>query len=101
MRVYFIICDPEAQTDQGSSMSDSHHSFFESSSVGGMSRLNENTCKNTIPNRSNVAILKDRGMEMSQDGIEMVSDEEEINAESADKSEFQSSYKNVNNFQTS
>ena len=40
-------------------------------------------------------------MEMSQDGIEMVSDEEEINAELADEGEFRSFYKNTNNFQMS
>ena len=57
-----------AQTDQGSSMSDFHHSFFESSSVGGMSRLDENTRENTILNRSDVAILEDGEMEMLQDG---------------------------------
>ena len=56
--------DLEAQTDQGSSMTDSHHSFFESSSIGGMSILNENTCENTIPNRNDVAILEDVEMEM-------------------------------------
>ena len=72
--------DLEAQTDQDSSMPNFHHSFFESSSVSGMSRLDENTRENTISNRSDVAIL--RGGEMSQDGIEMVSDEE-INAELA------------------
>ena len=61
--------DLEAQTDQASSMSDSHHSFFESSSVGGMSRLDENTHENTIPNRSDVAILEDGEMDMSQGGL--------------------------------
>ena len=71
-------------------MSDSHHSFFESSSLGGMSRLDENTPENTIPNRSDVAILEDGEMEMSQDGIEIVSDEEEIDDESADEGEFRS-----------
>ena len=57
-------------------MSDSHHSFFGSSSIGGMSRLDENTHKNTISNRSDVAILEDGEIKMSQDGIEIVSDEE-------------------------
>ena len=34
-------------------------------------------------------------MEMSQDSIEMVSDEDEINAESADESGFRSLHKNT------
>ena len=49
-------------------MSDFHQSFFESSSVGGMSRLDGNTRENTIPNRSDVAILENGEMEMLQDG---------------------------------
>ena len=65
----------------------SRHSFFESSSLGGMSRLDENTHENTIPDRSDVAIFEEGEMEMSQDGIDMVSDEEEINAASADEGE--------------
>ena len=80
--------DLEPQTDQGLLMSDSHHSFFESSSVGGMSRLYKNTCENTIPNPSHVAILEDEEMEMAQNGIEMVPDKEESNAESANEGEF-------------
>ena len=55
-----------------------------------MSRLDENTPENTISNRSDVAILEDGEMEMSQDGIEIVSDEEEIDDESADEGEFRS-----------
>ena len=38
---------------------------------------------------------------MSEHGVEMVSDEEEINAESADEGKLQSLYKNINNFQMS
>ena len=101
LRVYFIMGDLQAQTDQGSSMFHSHHSILESSSIHGMSRVNENTHENTIPNRCDVTILEDGEMELSQDGIEMVSSEEEINAESADKGEFQSLYNNINNFQRS
>ena len=82
-------------------MSDSHHSCFESSSIGKMSRLYENTHENAIPNRSDVAILEHGEMGMLQDGIEMVCNEEEINAESVDEGEFQSLYKKINNFQTS
>ena len=97
----FILSSMGDLEDQGSPMSNSHHSFFESSSIGGMSRLKENTYKNTILNRSDVVILETGEMEMSQNGIEMVSDEEEINAELSDEDEFQSLYKNISNFQTS